>query len=190
MPFSMQTQGIWNNWVGTNEIDVVETTTAAGFNGNRIWNTWIQDVNQRQWTREEMEQMQAANAAAARERELRFATAREAESKAIARALELFLHVLRPDERETYEKEQCVYVRGSRGRRYRIRCGRGQSHNVELLGDKNEVLSTLCAHPGERVPGPDAWMVQKLTIEHDEDHFTNKANFSNHDLKRRLLLPA
>lgn len=123
-------------------------------------------------------EQRAASERAHAERQRIHAKAAEERQEAHARALELFLHVLRPDERASYEREKCIYVNGSRGRRYRIRCGTSQSHNVEWIDDKGTKLATLCAHPREAVPNPDCWMVQKLTLEHDEDHFIGMANYN------------
>jgi hypothetical protein len=91
------------------------------------------------------------------------------------RALRLFLSVLSDEEHETYKREKCIYVHGSRGRRYRIRCA-GQSGNVEWVDEHGRMRGRLCAHPGGGLPDPDAWMAQRLILQTDEKHFLDTAN--------------
>ena len=87
----------------------------------------------------------------------------------------LFLSTLSDEERETYEREKCIYVRGNHGRRYRIRCV-GQSGNVEWVDEDGNLRGRLCAHPRGYVPNPDAWLAQKLILKTDENHFNATAN--------------
>jgi len=178
MPITTQTQGVWDIWNNGG----YNTGTGSGSYTPIVWDRWNEEVNltaeQREAARVAQEARRAADLIARQELERLYAVAQEERAVADKRALELFLSVLRPDELESYKKEQCIYVRGSRGRRYRIRCGHGQAGNVDWLDEKGNKLASLCCHPREIVPHPDAWMVQKLTLEHDEDHFTQLANYS------------
>lgn len=199
MPISADSQFAWNQWQGS----ATFTLTAPYSVPNQIWNTWNTYGGAVGGTGgavggtggsvgsygggggayaphpvEITAEQRAAQELATAERQRVAAKAREEQAAADERALQLFLHTLKPDERQTYEREKCIYIRGSRGRRYRIRCGTSQSHNVEWLDDQGNRLATLCAHPRDRVPNPDCWMVQKLTLEHDEDHFTSTCNYN------------
>jgi len=175
VPISVTTQNVWDNWTGStfsnnnNPFQTYQTITPV------VWETWNEQVNV---SAEQREANRRAAAERTAERERIYAKSVEDREAAHAKALHLFLSVLRPEELETYKKEECIYVRGSRGRRYRIRCNRSQSGNVDWLDEKGNKLASLCCHPRELVPNPDAWMVQKLTLEHDEDHFTQLANYS------------
>ena len=70
-------------------------------------------------------------------------------------------------------------VSRSSGNAYLIETRYGQSRNVKRLGDAGQVISTLCAHPqAVQVPDEDAYLAQKLMLEHAEDEFLRIANVS------------
>jgi hypothetical protein len=167
------TEDAWAGWNG-NVLTVADN--------NAVWRTWndqLTFVLQMPGAQfEETEEQREAREARAAEHRRTIEEREERTRAANARALELFLHVLKPAERETFEKEKCLYVKGSRGRRYRIRCEHTKSHNVEWLDDAGQKRASLCAYPGGNVPNPDAWMVQKLMLELDEDEFCRIANYS------------
>lgn len=184
MPISTMTQGVWNTWNAGNQVLTITDVTSTGYQSitPQVWEIWNEaQVLTAEQRLAQQAAMAAQNAEYERQRESHnraYAMAAEEREVAHKKALQLFLSVLKPEELETYKKEECIYVRGSRGRRYRIRCNRSQSGNVDWIDDKGVKLASLCCHPGEVVPNPDAWMVQKLTLEHDEDHFVNLANYS------------
>jgi hypothetical protein len=95
---------------------------------------------------------------------------------ASARAEELLLSLLTPEQAASYRERGWFEVRGSQGGRWRIR-NRGQSGNVDLMpeiGEERE--ATYCAHPPGSLPDADAHTAQMLQLVTDEDAFLKVAN--------------
>lgn len=194
----------WQNWT----MNPVSTTfqTQTYNNPEITWTGWINDLNgfpqqiESEWDRhyeaqqrtpeqieaDQIRQDQQRHQLALHraEQDRVHAAAREAQDAASQRALATFVEVLNEQEREAYEKEKCIYVRSQHGRRYRIRCTKGQSGNVELLDDHGKATAGFCVHPaydrstGHLLPDADAWVTQKLFLEHDEDQFLKVANLT------------
>jgi hypothetical protein len=96
----------------------------------------------------------------------------EAERKA-----EILLRsILNPEQKEDLEKKRCFFLY-SKGKKYRI--DRGQTGNVKLLDECNEVVESYCIHPGLKVPDADAMAAQKLWLETDPDTFKRVANITH-----------
>jgi hypothetical protein len=202
----VQSEVTWTGWVSQLELN------HRGINGQDYYMQEMTaraaaEINAqfapRQLTPEEIEanriaEDQRRHQAALRraESERIHAEARMAQDTALRRATETFVGTLNDEERESYEKEKCIYVKSQHGRRYRIRCGGGQSGNVELLDHTGQRRAAFCVHPayqsnGHLLPDPDAWLTQKLYLEHFEDTLLEKANltFGQRPGREELILP-
>lgn len=94
-----------------------------------------------------------------------------------ARARELLVSLLSPQQRESYERNEQFDVVGSLGNLYRIR--RGSMGNIDWLTPDGKVQGTLCAHPSMReayLPLPDVAAAQLLALTTDEAAFVRLAN--------------
>lgn len=172
----------WSGWIN-------DTALAAGGVFNDVIVHGVRGASLAPLTPEEIEaerirqdQQRHQQALATAERQRQYAAAREAQDEALQRARATFRSCLSPKEREVLEREGCIYVNSQHGRRYRIRCTGGQSGNVELVDRRGKKQARFCVHPaydsqaGTLLPDPDAWMTQKLFLEHDEDEFLRVAN--------------
>ena len=199
-------QQAWTNWTADSSYTMNNYQTIQ--NPQIAWTGWIRDLERLQpaleneWQNYQNKmnpprtpEQQAADQVAVdqrrhqealmqAERNRVCAIAREAQDTASRRALATFIEVLNTEERESYERDKCIYVRSQRGRRYRIKCVKGQSGNVELLNEHGATTAGFCVHPaydrssGMLLPDADAWITQKLFLEHDEDQFLKVANLT------------
>lgn len=187
VPITPDTENAWGQW---NQIGVAAQggAVAMGDLNNALksvenaWTNWND-----QWTPSQRRRIERENAERRNHTNQLQENQRRAQVMAEERAMGIFLHTLTEEERASYEKEKCIYVRGNRGRRYRIRCA-GQSGNVEWLDESGQMRGKFCAHPGGYVPDPDAWLAQKLVLMTDEDSFLGIANV--HQGQRPALVPA
>jgi hypothetical protein len=199
MPISAGTNQIWNGWAAMN-------TTGTLITGNNyippdvVWTQWVAQPQaltpeQIEAERVRMDQWRHQEALRRAESERLYAEARKVQDKAKERALITFLEVLTPEQRETFQTAKCIFVRSNRGRRWRIDCKGGQSGNVHLLDHHGQRSASFCVHPdyqpnGHLLPDPDAWMTQKLFLEHDEDYVVDKGNLTFGQRPQRELLVA
>lgn len=190
----------WYAWCST-----TNTTVTMGDQAWAAWNSTVSSTTgsyalnyttgtsytyaQAQWVSwnvqytELTEEQQAALAEAQRGQEARRAAqqaewdaAKAEREKASERAVELLLSLLSDEQAATYAEHGWFEVRGSSGRRWRIR-NRGQSGNVDLMpeiGEKHE--ATYCAHPAEWLPDADAHVAQMLALVTDDEAFMRVAN--------------
>jgi hypothetical protein len=98
-----------------------------------------------------------------------------------ARARELLVARLTPEQRETFERNKWFIVIGGKSkRRYRIRDTGCTVANIDLLGELpgGGVVHRLCGHidGGYMCPLEDHLLGQKLSLEHDEERFLAVAN--------------
>ncbi len=104
----------------------------------------------------------------------------EQKDKAIqARAREIMLQHLTPQQREMVERNNWFIVAGGKsGKRYRIHANLHKvAGNVELLDAKEEkALARFCCHLQHQYPSHDHHLAQKLMLEWDEDTFLHLAN--------------
>ena len=91
-----------------------------------------------------------------------------------ARARELLLSKLTPEQKVSFEKGQEFLVRGSKGNLYRINCTSTTGNVTALRGSGPNSQVSLCAFP-PGVPQHDIWLAQKLILESDEDVFLKQA---------------
>jgi len=163
---------VWANWIST-----AASTMAYGA-GSAIltaqvwagWNTaWTETREQAAARSRLTAQLEARQAARlAEERTVRVAVE--------ARAEQLLFSLLSDEQARTFREDGWFEVRGSRGRRWRIR-RRGQAGNVDLMPETgNEREATFCAHPPDRLPDCDAYIAQMLHLVTDEDDFMRVAN--------------
>jgi hypothetical protein len=124
------------------------------------------------------EQLEAARVNRREARERR-ETTRETTRAAATRALSLFRSSLTPEQLADFDEHSYFYVRGSAGRRYRIRCD-GYTGNVDLVDERGNTIIQMCAHP-VGLPDADAWISQKLTLEVQEESFLTIANAWSHN---------
>jgi hypothetical protein len=128
------------------------------------------------------DEREAAWRAEIAEQHARLAAERTAEGTqrrlaANARARELLLEHLTPQQRETFTKHHWFIVEGGRSKqKYRINGHRGLSGNVDVVGASNRVSHRLCAHLNSTLPMGDQLVAQKLMLEFDEDEFLRIAN--------------
>jgi hypothetical protein len=113
------------------------------------------------------------------ERERQRITLTNQQEAAKARARQLLLEHLSPEQRQTFEeKKWFIVVGGKTGKRYRIREGQNLIANIDVMADNdNKISHRLCAHakPG-LMPMDDHLLAQKIFLELDEDCFLRTAN--------------
>ena len=155
---------VWTSWN-----NVTTTTAASTIILDAQWNSWNHAYEE---TREEALARDLAETA------WREADARRAREfrEAKDRALELLGMVLSADQMASYREKGWFEVRGSKGRRWRIRAN-SVAGNVDLMPEIGEVReATLCCHPREQLPAPDVHLAQMLALVTDEDEFMRVAN--------------
>lgn len=91
-----------------------------------------------------------------------------AQRHASERSRQLLLSCLNPTQRAEFERTRAFRVRGQSGQWYRI--GYGTIANIEVLGERGELRSRLCARPNE-LPTPAVMLAQKLMLETREAEF-------------------
>lgn len=168
----------WESWNSST------TGSAALYNTTTGTVTWVQP----NWTSWNASYEETAEQKAARERAREERLAREAEAaarmaeeqaerqRASERAVELLLSLLSDEQAATYREHGWFEVRGSSGRRWRIR-NRGQSGNVDLMPEIGEERdATYCAHPPGHLPDADAHVAQMLALVTDDEAFERTAN--------------
>lgn len=95
---------------------------------------------------------------------------RKQQEQAEAKARKLFLSKLTEVQKKTLEKDNEIFVRGSKGNWYRINCQYTAENVWSVPLDGREEVWSYCAGP-PGVPESDVWLAQKLLIEADEDAF-------------------
>lgn len=170
---SISMTAVWQAWNNTTTLAGTGGTYTATWEYTLTWPAWNTAAEETREERETREQAAAENRAAAAAREQERIQTREA---AKTRALELLSFCLTPAQMTTYREKGWFEVRGSRGRRWRIRA-RGQSGNVDLMPEiGDERLASYCAHPPGQLPDADAHLAQMLALVDDEDGFERVAN--------------
>ena len=166
------TTGAWNTWCSS-------TTSSITTSSNEIWIGWLNDDNRIVITEEALRENQAQyEASLERERELQKKWAKEHEEKR-AKAMKLLLDSLNRKQKRDFKQRSHFYVRGGKsGDLYKI--VKGRQGNVKLMDKKKRVIQSLCAHPKIHCPDEDTMLVQKVMIEHMEDHFRDIANITYH----------
>lgn len=177
---------VWAHWnsnffTGTPAYATYTTaTTGTIYLNDTVWMGWngaYQETAEQRAAREAEHARVEAEYVQARARiEQAREGRREARTAANARAEELLLSLLTPEQAECYRDKGWFEVRGSRGGRWRIR-NRGQSGNVDLMpeiGEERE--ATYCAHPPGNLPDADAYVAQMLQLVTDEEGFKKVAN--------------
>ena len=137
------------------------------------WTAWNAAYQETAEQREERQRQAAeANARWAAEQEALNA----ARETAQARALELLKSLLTDAQWASYQENGWFEVRGSSGRRWRVR-NRGQAGNVDLMPEIGDVReATYCAHPPDHLPDADAHAAQLLALVTDDEAFVRTAN--------------
>lgn len=169
---------MWNSTAGSAVLYNTTTSTVTWVQPN--WTSWNTDYEETAEQRAERELARAERERQRAEANARYA-AEEAErqaarARASDRAQELLLSLLSDEQAATYREHGWFEVRGSSGRRWRIR-NRGQSGNVDLMpeiGEEREM--SLCAHPSVRLPDADAHLAQMLALVTDDEAFERTAN--------------
>ena len=91
------------------------------------------------------------------------------------KARALLRQMLTENQRVDLDQNGGFHVEGSEGGHYKIRVGR--AGNVLRLGDTNEPVETLCAHPEDpEIPTADTMLAQFLLLRIDEPAFLAVAN--------------
>lgn len=109
-----------------------------------------------------------------RDTERKYEEEKAARIAAEAKAELLLQRLLNLEQREQLKERGHFYLH-SAGKRYRI--DRGQTGNVKLVDEKNEVVESYCIHPNG-VPDADAMAAQKLMLETDPETFRRVANIT------------
>jgi hypothetical protein len=107
------------------------------------------------------------------------AVRRRAEARVVAdaRAVDLLVSLLPPEQVDVYRQHGHFEIVGSHGTLYRINTG--VSGNVEWITPDGEVGGQLCAHPTMAeswLPTPDVMLSQMLALLTDEPEFVRLAN--------------
>lgn len=168
-------QGTWGSWNTT--YMTTGNTVAVGGVPWVSWNATAEETEEQRAERERRDEEIRAQWEERRVVQARDAAALHlAQEAAGARAVELLLSLLSEEQAATYREHGWFEVRGSSGRRWRIR-NRGQSGNVDLMpeiGEEREM--SFCAHPAERLPDADAHVAQMLALVTDDEAFERTAN--------------
>lgn len=141
------------------------------------------DAAWQQWNGEYFEaaQQQALTEEQARTRLAEQEARRIRVTEAKARAHDLLLSLLTPEQRSQHERQGSVVVRSvTSGRRYRVNTAEhhGRHGNIYELGEGDVVLASLCCAPGGDIPHFDAVLGQIVALQFDEDAFRRAANFT------------
>jgi hypothetical protein len=169
----------WNNGVTTTtgSLALNYTTGTAYVSTGGQWVAW--NASYTEMTEEQAAAFAEAQRVAEERRaaqEAQWAAERAERDKASERAEELLLSLLSEEQAATYREHGWFEVRGSSGRRWRIR-NRGQSGNVDLMPEIGDVRqATYCAHPPGHLPHADAHVAQMLALVTDDKAFERTAN--------------
>ena len=169
----------WNNGVTTTSgsLALNYTSGTAYVSTGTQWVSW--NTSYTEMTEEQQAAVAEAHRAAEERRaaqEAEWAAERAEREKASERAAGLLLSLLSDEQAATYREHGWFEVRGSSGRRWRIR-NRGQSGNVDLMPESGDVrVATYCAHPPESLPHADAHVAQMLALVTDDEAFERTAN--------------
>lgn len=172
----------WEMWSSstTGSTASCNTTTSTVTWVQPNWTSWNTDYEETAEQRAAREQARAERERQRAEANARYA-AEEAERQAVrerasARAQGLLLSLLSDEQAASYREHGWFEVRGSSGRRWRIR-NRGQSGNVDLMPEIGEERDmTFCAHPPGSLPAADAHVAQMLALVTDDEAFERVAN--------------
>jgi len=166
---------IWDEWCGTG-------ITSATTNTGDTWIVWASEatsnsvmIQNRDFSEEQQKAIDERNEAN------RIAALKHAEQQKErkAKAIKLLRDTLDRKQKKDLNKRKHFFVRGGKsGNLYKIKQGRVQ--NVELVDDRKRTKQRLCAHPQINCPDEDTMLVQKVMIEHMEDHFRDIANITYH----------
>lgn len=176
----------WGYWIDDTNVTASTSstiTTSSTSSTSDIWGYWIERVSEsriivhpvHELTEEEKQleaELAESNRLAAIER-------KKIRDERKAKATKLLLETLDRKQKKDLEKRKHFYVRGGKsGHLYKIKQGR--VGNVELVDARKRVKQKLCAHPQIGCPDEDTMLVQKVMIEHMEDHFRDIANITYH----------
>jgi hypothetical protein len=183
------TSAIWTNWVGTGG------STTTSIMDDVIWRTWytcdyVEETQPIVFKTIKQRTPSAADIVAARQAEeaaeARYAALLKKQAAADKLAEELLLANVTLKERNEFLEKGHFIVQG-RVDRYRIR--RGSHGNIDVVGRDGRIKHRLCAQPNG-VPIGDSMLAQKLTLEHDEEHFLSLANKHQAKILHEFVLPA
>ncbi len=139
----------------------------------------VAECNEQEATRirlliEHREQTAAAQRAAQEAQQQQARERQEVQNRANARATELLMEHLTPEQRKTCKDHGWFIVEGGRSKQqYRINT-RSAAGNIDIIGSNNR----LCCHaPYDRgLPKDDHLLAQKLMLQFSEDDFLRIAN--------------
>lgn len=99
-------------------------------------------------------------------------------ANAEARAKELLLSYLTPEQQKTFKDHGWFVVEGGRSKtKYRIRTGAGVAGNIQELNSNGHVAASHCCHASDHtLPHHDHWLAQKTMLECAEDDFRRVTN--------------
>lgn len=90
------------------------------------------------------------------------------------RALDLLKQILTETQLAAFEKDECIPVDASSGKKYVIK--KGRAGNVFSIKD-GKLVEKYCIHPRDsEVPEADVMLAQKLILETNEEEFLRIAN--------------
>lgn len=165
----------WNNGVATASGSFAynypsgTSYVSSGTQWTALGAAWPEDEDQRA-AREEYERQVRADWQA------RYEEQEREREQARRRSLELLRSLLSDGQWASYREKGWFEVRGSSGRRWRIRSS-GQAGNVDLMPETGgERDATYCAHPPDGLPDPDAHAAQMLALVTDDEAFVRVAN--------------
>ena len=165
----------WNSAVTstTGSLAYNYATNAVYVSSGTQWVQWNSGYQETEDQRAERERQAAEeNARWAAEQE----AAQRERAESGARARELLRSLLSDAQWASYQGNGWFEVKGSSGRRWRIR-DRGQSGNVDLMPEAGEERDvTYCAHPPGCLPDADAHAAQMLALVTDDEAFVRVAN--------------
>lgn len=173
---------IWRAWTETFET----TYTATNTIGNATWVRWTTDdattsttssnVIWRVWTANDYTYGSTLTYPAAVEPTVQPARVSDvAKAAAEAKARDLLLEHLTPEQAREFEASKSFVVTSRSGRRYRITLGR--AHNVHELDADGKPALELCGHVADyAVPNGDNVLAQKLMLEASEEEYLKLAN--------------
>ncbi len=162
----------WTNWT-TASVNTCSITTNASSNASStIWINWNDSASWNDYRVFAAREPTQAELAAKEERKRKLAERQE-------RARKLLEEVL--DEQQQRELEEhryfTVHSRTSK-RRYRVKVNAGVHGNVEEIDHEGRVIASLCCAPEGGIPKDDAFVGQKLWLEHDDEGFRRVANIT------------
>lgn len=174
--FSSSADSAWTGWVNLTSSDTIDT--------DATWATWVGEVSFKAMSSPAREVISPEKVAlSVAESEQRMVIRQVEADRALmerqiadAKAKELLIQFLTPEQTAMLETMKAIAVQSVTGKQYRIR--KGWAGNIDELNERGEVVARLCVHPNINIPEYDNMLGQMLALQTDEAGLLRIANRS------------